>query len=433
MKASLRQRIVKSYPRYRRHLYKLPLFAAVLLVGVMGFIPFLVPRLAGAAQITARSLSIGSGVPSASTTYTFDFTTATSSFHLDGIKLIACTTAIGSYTGGTCTAPTGFSFASATFDSISGFTDTTSFTIDTSGSNDCVATSHPEVLCLKRTSSTNDTAGAKTLVIDAVTNPSTANSTVYVGITTYSSNAWTVAGRKDAGTVAAAVVQSLTVNATVAEILQFCAGSTTVNDATTSVGSCSGVSGTSVNIGTLDPTSINTSPVSSGGGNNSNGVLVMRTNAINGSAVYYDAIQDTGTSHLGALRILGSDCSTTPADCITSAGGTQTTFTAGTADFGMTIGGTNCGTASTYYTCVYASGSEHLVPSSNYVGATGSYGTGNGFAWVENGSSTQIASASSNNTVADEALILRFAATPSITTAFGSYQVKVDFTAVPTF
>jgi hypothetical protein len=35
--------------------------------------------------------------------------------------------------------------------------------------------------------------------------------------------------------------------------------------------------------------------------------------------------------------------------------------------------------------------------------------------------------------VADEALILRFAATPSITTPFGAYAAQTDFIAVPTY
>ncbi len=430
----------KKPTKLQLNLYRIPLFLAAIMVASIGLVPFLVPDQASAAQITSRKVTIGSAQPSASTSYSFSFTTATSAFHLDGIKLIACSSAIGSYPGGTCTAPTGFSFASATYGSISGFTDTTVFTIDAAGANDCIATAHPEVLCLKRTSVSNDTAGPKTLVINAVVNPNNTyltapNYSFYIGITTYNSNTWPSGGRQDSGTVAAAVVQSLQVSAVVAEILQFCVGTTSDNTGSTSIGSCSSVSGTTVNLGTLDPTAINVSPVNTNGGNNVNGVAVLRTNAINGSTVSYDAIQDTdsGSVHHGSLKIQGVSCSTTPSSCINSAGAAQTTFTAGTQDFGMTIFGINCQTASTYYACSYTGGTEHLVPQSNYIGQAGAFGTSNGFAWVESGASTNIAAAAANNTVADEAIILKFAATPSITTTFGSYSVKADFIATPTY
>jgi hypothetical protein len=97
----------------------------------------------------------------------------------------------------------------------------------------------------------------------------------------------------------------------------------------------------------------------------------------------------------------------------------------------MTVGGTNCG-STTAYTCNYTTPTNHLAPSSNYIGNSGNaYGTGNGFAWVEGGTVTQIASAS--QPVDDEALILKFAATPSITTPFGAYTVSSDYIAVTTY
>jgi hypothetical protein len=429
---------------------KQPVKQAILLfvVAVMALTwlsPFMLHK-ANAAQITSRSLTLGTAVPSASTSYTFNFTTATSAFHLDAIKLIACTTAIGSYPGGTCTAPSGISFASATFGSISGFTDSTSFTIDSSGSNDCIATSHPEVLCLKRTSSSNDTAGAKTLVVNAVTNPSTVNTSFYVGITTYNANTWPSGGRQDSGTTAAAVVQTLTVSARVAELLQFCVGSTTVNDATTAPASdCTGVSGTAVNLGTLDSSQVSISPVSTNGGDSNNAVAMLRTNAANGAIVAYDAVQaGSGTNHLGTLRITGASCNAGAINtdgCINAVGTTQTAFTAGHENFGMTIAGVNCGAvvSANSYSCTYASGTNNLQQQTNYVGGTNATTFGasaaKGFAWQETGASTTIASSASSTIkqIDNEALILVFAATPSITTPFGSYTVQADFVATPTF
>jgi hypothetical protein len=124
--------------------------------------------------------------------------------------------------------------------------------------------------------------------------------------------------------------------------------------------------------------------------------------------------------------------------CIDAAGGTQNPFTGGTEEFGMTVAGVNCG-STTSYPCVYASGSNNLQQQTNYIGGSNAttYGASaaTGFAWDESGSSVLIASSASSTVkqVDDEALILAFAATPSITTPFGSYTVQADFIAVPTF
>jgi len=251
------------------------------------------------------------------------------------------------------------------------------------------------------------------------------------------------------------VVQTLTVNAAVAEVLNFCVGSTTVDDATTSVGaSCSNVAGTSVNIGTLDTSAINVSPVNTNGGDNKNGVAMLRTNAVNGATVYYDAIQQSGTNHQGTLRVAGASCSSAsgpgggapnpPAasgpytdQCIDAAGATQFAFGAGTEAFGMSIGAVNCGSTSSY-TCTFSSGTYNLVRDSNY-DCTGnntfSTTCSQGYAWDESGTATQIATSTSSTTkvVDDEALLLKFAATPSITTPFGAYTAQSDFVAVATY
>lgn len=405
------------------------LFTVSMCFLIIGFalLPFLLAPKAGAAQITSRKLTMSSARPdaaNATTTYTFSFTVPTTGTVVKSFGAAACTTAVG-----TCTTPTGFTSTSTILSTQpTNLGDAAGWTISAATAGE---------LRITKTGDVATPTGAQTVVINDVQNPTTANTAFYMRMTTYSDAAWTTA--VDTGTVAGAVTQTLTIGAQVAEILQFCVGTTAIDDATSAIGSTCGA-GTSVNIGTLDPTAVNISPVSSNGGTGTNGLAILRTNAVNGSAVFYDALQDTGTTHPGALRISGANCTTNPYSCINSIGGTQAKITAGTQNYGMTIAGTNCGTASTYYTCVYASSNEHLVPSSNYVGKTGAYcstncnGAGeNGFAWVEAGTATQIASAASNNTVADEALILKFAATPSITTTFGVYTVKADFTAVPTY
>jgi hypothetical protein len=400
---------------------------------VVGFalMPFLLASHAGAAQISLRKLAMSSGSnagSNATTTYTFDFTTPTTGTIVKSFGAQACTTAVG-----TCTMPTGFaSTASTLVSQPTGLGDGVGWTINTATAG--------ELRITKTTDATTPTTPH--VIFNTVQNPTiTANTAFYMRMTTYSDAAWTTA--IDTGTVAGAVTQTLTIGAQVAEILQFCVGTTAVDDATTAIGSSSSCTNTSLNIGTLDPTAVNISPVTNGaspGGTGTNGVAILRTNATNGTGVFYDAVQDSGTTHAGALRLAGVNCTTFVNSCITSLA-SQAKIIAGAQNFGMTIAGVNCGTASTYYTCVFATPSNHLTPSSGYIGkttnaycSTNCNGSGeNGFTWVEGGASTQIASAAAPNTVADEALVLKFAASPSITTTFGIYTVKADFTAVPEY
>jgi hypothetical protein len=440
------------------------LLFVVVILALSGLSPVLRGHANAYGQITDRSLTLSSAVPSASgVTYTFKFTPLATG-QVQGLKFIACTTAIGTYPGGTCTAPTGMTaggdgFSSAAFASQSGWDGATNFATDLTGANDCTASAN--VLCAKRTDATPEsTVISRTIAFNSIKNPSVANTAFYVGIYTYTTNNW-VAPEVDFGATASAVVQTLSTSAAVAEVLQFCVGSTTVDDTATLIASdCSGVSGTSLNIGTLDTSTINISPYATNGGDNKNGVAMMRTNALNGSTISYDAIQQSGTNHLGTLRIGGATCSASsgpgtgspPAasgpytdPCIDAAGATQNSFTAGTEEFGMTVAGVNYG-STTSYSCTYgdttalipvsAGNSCSLHPSTNYLGngtsgSTEDYGTANGFAWVDDGTATQIAS--SSTAIDDEALILKFAATPSITTPFGTYVAQSDYIAVPTY
>jgi hypothetical protein len=432
------------------------MFTVLFLAG-SSLLPVFVGQASAVGQLTERSVALSSGVPSATgVKYTYTFTQPTVGT-IQSIKFVACTTASSTYAGSAaCTGaavPAGINIqAGSQVGTLGGnWQSTTGFARDATGANDCQPGANTNILCIKRTAATpNETATSKTITWDSQTNPSTANSSFYIGIFLYSDSAWTTL--TDSGTVASAVVQSLTVDARVAETLAFCVGATTIDDATTSVaGDCStvGAGGSTVNIGTLDSSAVNVSPVTTNGGNSDNGVAMVRSNAGNGTAVGYDAITSgvTGTNHLGTLRISGANC-TGPGNsnndgCINAAGTTQGVFTAGTEEFGMTIAGTNCGsTSASSYSCTYPS-SNNLVPQSNYVGETGAYcatdtcnTSGNGFAWDESGTSvTTIASSagSSIKQIDDEALIIKFAATSNIITPFGSYSVQADFVATPIY
>lgn len=417
-------------------------FPAIGLIILATLTPLFLSRGASAAQITSRSLTISSAVPSGTSNYTFTFTVASTS-DVEGLKFQACTTAVG-----TCTAPTGMSVSSATFGSQSGWQGATNFAFDGTGANDCTASA--SVLCANRTDATAQTLTSRSITFNSITNQNNTNCsanpncTFFVRMTTYSTSTYTGGSIVDTGTVASSTVQTLTVNAAVAEILNFCVGSTTVDDATTSVATdCTSVSGTSLNIGTLDTSATNVSPVNTNGGDNRNGLAMIRTNAVNGATVSYNAIQQSGTNQRGTLRISGATCNAsqvTTDQCINSQGTTQATFTAGTEKFGMTIAGINCGSTGSY-TCTFSAGTYNLIRdaaydgngANTYVTDSGSVAgtTNGGYAWDETGTADLIAS--STTVIDDETLILKFASSPQITTPFGSYTAQADFVAVATY
>lgn len=422
------------------------IFFVLAITAISILFPVLIMRQVSAAgQITLRSLAISSGVPSKTNVqYTFTFTVSSTS-DVEGLKFQACTTAVG-----TCSAPAGLSFSSVTFGTQSGWQGGTNFAIDGTGANDC--TPSASIICANRTDATAQTTTSRSIRFDTITNPSTANSTFFVRVGLYSANNYTTgAGFVDYGVTASAVVQTLTTSAAVAEVLNFCVGSTVVNDAETTATlptSCAGVTGTGVNIGVLSTSGVNVSPVDAvDGGDDLNGLVMLRTNSQNGTTVSYDAIQaTTGTNHLGTLRITGYSCNagTVSTDgCINAIGTTADEIDSGVEEFGMTIAGVSCD-STTSYSCVFSSTNYNLIRDAQYDGDGTASNTTNftdtgvvsgtttsQYAWDETGSFDQIASSSTY--VDDEVLLLKFAATSALITPFGSYTVQTDFVAVTTY
>lgn len=167
---------------------------------------------AHAAQITSRSLALGSSVASASTTYTFGFTVPSSTV-LQSAEAVICTTASGA-----CSTPSGFANASSTLASQpTNLGDASGWTVNTSTSGK---------LRLKKTGNSAAPGGAITIVFGNVTNPSATNSTFYARLTTYSDDAWTTS--VDSGVVASSTAGQITVTASVDETLTFTLSSATV-------------------------------------------------------------------------------------------------------------------------------------------------------------------------------------------------------------
>jgi hypothetical protein len=382
---------------------------------------------ASAAQITSRSVAITTSKAGATATYTYTYTLATAG-NVGSISFQACTTPLG-----TCTSPGGtISLNAGSTTIVSGWAAGVFTRSAAAATTNCTAAVN--MLCTARSSAVSETAASKVMTASSQVNPAVGS--YFIRITTYSDIAWVTP--VDAGTVGYAVANQLTVNARVQEVLNFCVGTTTVNDATTTPGTdCTAISGSTVDIGVLDSGSVALSPVSTNGGNSFNGVAMLRTNAQSGATVSYYAEQDTSS---GALKVVGAACGSTLGggsttdQCIntpSSTNGNQATLTAGTEAFGMTIAGVNCGSTASGY-CTFTSGTNNLKQTAGYIGGTTtSYGTGTGFAWRADGTAVQIAS--STTVVDDEALILRFSATPAITTPTGAYTTTSTYIATATY
>jgi len=410
---------------------------------------FVLSQTASAAQEEPRSLAINTPIAGATATYTISFNPA-STTQIQSYQIQGCTTALG-----TCTAPTGLSISTGT-PSNSGFQGATAFTKDTTSTTGTYACNTTNILCGNRTDTTAQTTGTSHVITDTgVTNQnatncsSAANCTFFLRIYTYSDTGYLT--QVDYGTVASSTTQQFTVNAAIQEQLAFCIGNTTADTATATIPTCSTITGTSVNLGNLTSADVSVSPVAATyNGNASNGLAELTTNAYNGASVSYSAVQQSGTNHQGGLRVVGATCNSGTINtdqCITSVGTTKATLVSGTEDFGMAIAGIDCSNVGSAYTCTYSSGTFNLNPATNYNcngnangGHSNTYPSDTGlvsgttacsYAWDESGTSNTIAS--STTIVGGEALLLKFAATPSLVTPTGAYSAQANFIATPTF
>ena len=424
------------------------------------------PSVAGAAQLSPRKIAISTSKAAAtSVTYSVNVTVATTDT-IKGIVVQICNHNTGPLIGSACTGPNGFDFNLATLNVVNQKINNVSV------ANVYAVNGASTANTLILTNATGNSANSgQTLTFDigsgaghGVTNPDATdagctpnNCTFYGRILTYNDDTIAAAytdtapgSHVDEGGVALSTANQLTTSARVQENLQFCVGTTSVgtggvgdnnlisNDCSNSfTGSC----GTAIDLGILDTSAISVSPVQiptttlPGGGNNCNGAAMVRTNASSGVVVSYFSEQDSGS---GQLKVTGASCTASSnVDQCFNDNSTQGTFTAGTEAFGLSVDGiNNAGTTS--YVCSYTANPNtcKLEPATNYLGAgtTGvseAYGVTNGFAWDDTGTANTLAT--STGPVDDEAIILRFAATPTITTPTGSYSVTSTYIATATF
>jgi hypothetical protein len=398
-----------------------------------------------------RKLTSTSARPSQTTQLTWTFDTTSAVANIKQIELEFCTNPLGACSAASTTVA---QIAASPTATLGGFTTNTVTSTTRVNSRTTPATTNTQINIVK----TNADAGASLTNLSVqlgasdITNPSNANQSYYTRARLYSDTGTTLVWE---GVFAQSTSQTLTVNARVQERLDFCVGSTTVDDATTNPGAaCANIAGTSVDIGNIDSSATNVSPVqSTNGGDAKNGIAMIRTNAVNGATVAYHALGDAGS---GTLKVPGATCVASPVSntgtdqCFNTASA-QGAFTAGGEKFGMTIAGINCG-STTAYTCNFGNDAYNLRRDTAYdgngttgVGST-TYGgessdqvagtTANGYAWdADPANTTTIASSTSSGikVIDDEAMILKFAATSGITTPTGSYTVQADFIATTTF
>ncbi len=207
-----------------------------------------------AAQITNRSVTLGSSAPSPTTTsYTFNFTVPTTGTVIKSASFTACTTP-----SGTCTPVTGFSNTGATLTQPTNLGDASGWTVDntTSGS-----------LRLNKSGNVTTPTGSQTVVFSGVTNPTASNATFFLRMTTYSDATYTTA--IDTGVVAASTANQVQVSLAVNEALTFCTGTSITGT------NCATATGSTVDLGTGSTTA-----TSSG-----TSILAASTNAQGGYSI----------------------------------------------------------------------------------------------------------------------------------------------------
>ncbi len=447
-------------------------------MAVSGAAPFLLQSQASAETLASRRVTISTSQAGATgVSYAFAFTipSGATPAPVQSIALSFCETPLG-----TCTLPTGMVVGHATTSTDGGtsFTNATAFT-EYTGATAGGCTDHDNggastQYCVTRTEATNEAVNDEKLIqVNSVTNPTipSGNYTpVYVRIVLYSTATFTTPIHD--GTVAAAIVNQLTVTGRVQERLVFCvfalddaAGSNTASigsadgDMPTNCTATEANESSNVDIGVIDNLGIARSPVDNSPpgsiGNDRFGAAMINTNASNGvSLTYYASEATTGTEELRAFRVPGATCNASGTNltdqCFISADDSAgETFTAGTERFGIQIacianststtsgigstsnlgaGGTGSGTGGTYNT-VYSNVDDDVADdgSSDCENSDAGYK----FGWRDSGTAQALVSSAS--VVDDELVKLRFGSTANATTPTGTYTVATTFIATPTF
>jgi hypothetical protein len=457
-------------------------------LALSGVLPLLNAGQVNAAQLTSRKVTISSSQEDVTgVSYTFQFNTPAPGSVIQSMIFQFCDTPLGTCnlpgTDGTPTAAERMDVdqGTATAGAFTGSQATAFSDYDpaANGAGSDGACTDGEggsgtstMFCVTRSEGGSEAAGTKTFVVTNVTNPvipSGNNEEIYVRISTFSGDDFT--GAVDSGTVAASIVDQITVTGRVQERLVFCVfamedldGSTAVTPASGGAAGeipsdCSGAEAnedTNVDIGVIDNTSIARSPVDNSPpaslGNDRFGAAMLNTNASNGVVLtYYPTTASSGTDELRSFRVPGATCNnsgtSTVDQCFIDASSAGETFANGTERFGLQIacvinsttgttgstsnlgaGGTGSGASGTYNTA-YSNVDDSIADdgTDNCENVDAGYK----FAWDDSGNPVTLIS--SSTVVDDELVKMRYGATANATTPTGTYTVASTFIATPTY
>jgi hypothetical protein len=260
---------------------------------------------------------------------------------------------------------------------------------------------------------------------DGVDNPTTANDDFFLRILVYATDAGatsyvvgTPGTTVDDGGIALSTAAQINIEARVAERLTFNIGADADGD------DCGSLSGTNIDLGVLDSSSINRATTDEVAGNTDLACATVVTNAANGVTISYfgDNLKVTGAS-CGTVNDDGNTASAVD-QCLNydddpDNGTTTGPTVAGTEGWGLGISGTPDNGTTT----------DNLTEDAKY--DLDDFATTNAEFAFDANVTTQIAS--STTVVDDEALEIEVGGTAEITTPTGLYQTTLTFIATSTF
>ena len=371
----------------RKFTRPISLIVALVLVGLMVEIP--ASTSVSADQITLRSLTLQAGVsdggskPGGVVNHFFSFTLpSVGNTNVGSIQFLYCTTAAG-----TCFTPGGLVTTAASMGTQSG---ATGFTI--------VNTTNGAPY-ITRTAASVTAGTAVTYQLLGITNPTTANQTFYVRISTFASID-TTGGATDTGNVAASTANQITLTGTMPESLVFCTGGTV--GLTGGVPDCSTASSGAISFNQLfSPTDTATATSQ----------MAASTNAGSG----YNITVNGPTLTSGGNTILGM--------------GTSTTGIRGTSQFGLNL------KANTTATSTPAVGTE-VAPAANGTNYRGQaitgYNTIDNFKFTTGDGVANSANGGAGGSDAQIFTVSYIANVPGSQPA-GTYTTTLTYICTPTF
>ncbi|HET7673814.1 MAG TPA: hypothetical protein VFK11_04880 [Candidatus Saccharimonadales bacterium] len=333
-------------------------------------------------DVDSDGIDDGGSMPGGNANHYFQFSVPSSS-NVDAIQFKYCTTELIPSTGNTCTAPTGLDSSTSTLglDAGTGWTITnqTANTVTVSGS-------------------AANLSGNKTFRLDDVVNPTTTNETFYVYIATYTGG--TSGTLTDDGSAAASTATPIQLTGTMPESLVFCTGETISK--TGGVPDCTTATSGDISFNQLfDPTS--TAHATS--------QMAASTNAGSGYAIAVN----------GPTLTSGSNT-------ISAIGGTATSSTLGTSQFGMNL--------AVNTTPAVGSAIDPASNGTNYLAnAQANFDTADSFAFDDTGNNTVAASDNGGTAGPTDSQIYTASYIVNVpgSQPAGTYTTTLTYICTPTF